>query len=43
VPTRKLLWPLAFCVALTLAAPATGLAKPTARYLLRPTSPKWDG
>jgi hypothetical protein len=39
VPTRKLLWPLAFCVALALAAPATGLAKPTARYLLRPTSP----
>ena len=39
MPTRKLLWPLAFCVALALAVPATSVAKPTARFLLRPSSP----
>jgi hypothetical protein len=39
VPTRKLLWPSAFCVTLALALPATVSAKPTARYLLRPSSP----
>jgi hypothetical protein len=39
VPTHKLLWPPAFCLAVALAFPATGLAKPTPRYLLQPSSP----
>jgi hypothetical protein len=39
VSARRLLWPFAFCVALTLASPATGVAKPTARFVLRPASP----
>ena len=34
-----LLWPPALCVALALALPATGFAKPSARYQLRPPSP----
>ena len=33
-----LLWPPALCVALALALPATGFAKPSARYQLRPPS-----
>jgi hypothetical protein len=36
---RKLLWPPALCVTLALALPASGLARPSARYLLRPSSP----
>jgi hypothetical protein len=40
VPTRKLLWllPTVF-IALMLALPATPSAKPTARYLIRPSNP----
>jgi hypothetical protein len=39
VSTPKLLWPPALCVALALALPATALARPSARYVLRPSSP----
>jgi hypothetical protein len=39
VPRGKLLWPFAFCLALTLSCTATGVAKPTARYVVRPSSP----
>jgi len=40
VTTRKLLlWLPAICVVLALVCPTTGLARPTARYLLRPSSP----
>jgi hypothetical protein len=39
VPTRKPQWSLAFCAALALALPAASLAKPTARYVVRPSSP----
>jgi hypothetical protein len=39
VPTRKLLWQLALCLAITLALPAASSAKPTARFLVRPPGP----
>ena len=37
--TRMLLWPPALCVALMLALPTNGVAKPSARYQLRPSTP----
>jgi hypothetical protein len=40
VPTRKLLlWTPAIFLMLAVVCPATGLGRPTARYLLRPSSP----